>query len=45
MKLVLLLNMGGARNNGEIFTFLKNMFSDEAILPIKSGFCENVLLI
>lgn len=43
MKLVLLLNMGGARNGGEIFTFLKNMFSDEAILPIKSGFLRKSL--
>lgn len=36
MKLVLFLNMGGATSPNECKIFLKNMFNDPYILPIKS---------
>lgn len=38
MKLVLFLNMGGATSKNECKMFLKNMFNDYNILPIKSPF-------
>ena len=34
---VILLNMGGPNNLGEVEMFLKNMFADENILTMKSG--------
>lgn len=43
MKLLLLLNMGGPRNEAEIEVFLKNMFNDPAILSVKSVFLRKIL--
>lgn len=36
MKAIVLLNMGGPNNLQEVEIFLKNMFNDKNILPIKS---------
>ena len=38
MRLILLLNMGGPNELGEVEVFLKNMFNDPCILGIKSPF-------
>jgi ferrochelatase len=37
-KAIVLLNMGGPNNLDEVELFLKNMFNDENILPIKNPF-------
>ena len=37
MRLILLLNMGGPNELGEVEVFLKNMFNDPCILGIKSS--------
>ncbi|TLD83893.1 ferrochelatase [Helicobacter sp. MIT 11-5569] len=40
---VVLLNMGGPNSLFEVKTFLKNMFNDPYILPIKSAFLRSVV--
>ena len=42
-KALILLNMGGPNNLGEVELFLKNMFNDPFILGIKSDFWRSVL--
>ena len=42
-KALILLNMGGPNNLGEVEVFLKNMFNDPFILGIKSDFWRSVL--
>jgi ferrochelatase len=42
MKAILLVNMGGPSNTGEIRGYLKSIFSDPAILPLP-GFLRNPL--
>ncbi|MBS6153123.1 MAG: ferrochelatase [Campylobacter gracilis] len=42
-KALILLNMGGPNNLGEVEVFLKNMFNDPFILSIKSGFWRSIL--
>lgn len=42
-KVVLLLNMGGARSKPELKTFLKNMFNDKYILRIKNDKIRAIL--
>ena len=40
---IVLLNMGGPNNLNEVKVFLKNMFNDPFILPIKSDFFRSLL--
>lgn len=40
---VVLLNMGGPNSLFEVETFLRNMFNDSAILPIKSKFIRSLV--
>ncbi|MBX7490697.1 ferrochelatase [Helicobacter sp. Faydin-H64] len=40
---VVLLNMGGPNSLFEVKTFLKNMFNDSYILPIKSPFLRSII--
>lgn len=40
---VVLLNMGGPNSLGEVEVFLKNMFNDPYILPIKSNFFRSMV--
>ena len=42
-KALILLNMGGPNNLGEVEVFLKNMFNDPFILGVKSDFWRSVL--
>ena len=42
-KAIVLLNMGGASSLNEVEIFLKNMFNDPYILPIKSDFFRKIL--
>lgn len=42
-KAVILLNMGGPNSLFEVKTFLKNMFNDPYILPIKSSFLRAII--
>ena len=42
-KVLILLNMGGPNNLGEVEVFLKNMFNDPFILGVKSDFWRSVL--
>ena len=42
-KALILLNMGGPNNLGEVELFLKNMFNDPFILGVKSDFWRSVL--
>ena len=42
-KALVLLNMGGARNKGELKMFLTNMFNDENILTIKNAFIRKMV--
>ena len=42
-KPVLLLNMGGAKNLADARVFMKKMFNDPCILPIKSDFWRSVV--
>lgn len=42
-KALILLNMGGPNSIEEVDLFLKNMFADEHILPIKNSFLRNVV--
>ena len=42
-KALILLNMGGPNNLGEVEIFLKNMFNDPFILGVKSDFWRSVL--
>lgn len=42
-KVVILLNMGGAENLGEVGIFLKNMFNDKYILTIKNERIRSIL--
>lgn len=41
-KAVVLLNMGGVNSLSEVSVFLKNMFLDPYILPIKSNFIRSI---
>ncbi len=42
-KALVLLNMGGARNKGELELFLRNMFNDKNILTIKSDLLRSMI--
>ncbi|MGG7072935.1 ferrochelatase [Campylobacter sp. 9BO] len=43
MKLILLLNMGGASSLDDVKIFLKNMFNDQCILGINNNFFRKIL--
>lgn len=43
MRAIVLLNMGGASSLEEVSVFLRNMFKDKAILPIKSAILRNII--
>ena len=42
-EVVILLNMGGPNDLSEVKVFLKNMFNDKYILPLKSAFLRSIL--
>ena len=42
-RALLLLNMGGPRNLGEVEVFLKNMFNDPCILSVKNPILRKIL--
>ena len=42
-KALVLLNMGGARNKGELELFLRNMFNDKNILTVKSDLLRSMI--
>ena len=42
-KAIVLLNMGWVSSLNEVEIFLKNMFNDPYILPIKSDFFRKIL--
>ena len=42
-KALILMNMGASRNKKEFKIFLKNMFFDEAILPIKNKILRKII--
>ena len=42
-KALVLLNMGGPRNKGELELFLRNMFNDKNIITVKSDFLRSII--
>lgn len=42
-KALILLNMGGPRNKGELELFLRNMFNDKNIITVKSDLLRSII--